>query len=587
MPSEWGAIASASPFLATQLLLAPLKIANCANRSKLLEHLVSNLKNVYLMKIKWLVPSLLALAIMATDGLSATAFKSPRTKTPRSKALPKSPGLTLVLQGDKFYQFGNVATSRGGKWLASSQGESGAIQLWAGKSALQWGNWPESSGEVPLRFTPDTTRLLTRVYRGDIERSRRPVALVSVPTGKLLRTFNLPPFPLWCDNVLVRGIKDRQILTFDLKTGRKIATRDIESPPEGERRSKPRFAFSRNGRFLIEGRCGTIRWWRTSDGKLLGQINDPLRSLLSTAISDDGKWLASEGDDPNWKPPEEASSEAAYARNLNLHVWNASNQKLIGTFPGYPSLSGGAHLLEFSSDGRTLFGACDDGLDRFNWQSGKNSPLPGTRKDGPKGFISTDLVGSSSLSDDGRFLGGVGRIAEANDYVSRIQLWNMSLSKLVANFAGALRAPSRLIWSPDGKYLAGGDELTLWDARTGALLAENSGVYANRLRWIDNQTLCTQTLGKSEWFRAPKLEKLREFDVSPPAPPGDPYANQYSGGISVSPDEKWALTGDPAQIGSGRDLWVWDVPTKKLLRKISASFGSPTVRASFSPPHKG
>ena len=496
--------------------------------------------------------------------LKDAATVAPAAPKPKSKSGPR-----LILQGDKIEQFSELAIANGAAWLASSQGSEGPIQLWQGKDALQWGTLPAASGDKPLVFTPDATRLLTQstVYNADQDSARTFIKVCAIPSGRVLRQFEIAPLALWCDNARLRAVVGAKLVDYDLTSGKIVGQRAIQSAPKYPDNSAPRYAFSRSGAFLIEGSRGTIRWWNAGSGRLLGQIKDSLRAIGQTAISDDGARLASEGDDPSWSPPAEASSEAAYARQFQLHIWNARTHKLERTFPGYGALDGGARLLQFARDGAILLAAGDHNLDRFSAATGKDSPLPPAKTDFKKG-----LQWPLAISSDGAFVGGAGQIYQSNAFAPGLQVWSLAQSKKVAQLPGALRGASRLRWSPDGKYLAGGDRLTLWDAQTGALLAERPDAYLEAFEWLDNSTIRSRNSEQIQLWHAPDLKLLPGgFDTKSRAPKVDDMS-LYSDGILVSPDGKTYLTTNIEKFGGRDELWIWDAATQQVARKIKLHF---------------
>ncbi|RYG53466.1 hypothetical protein EON80_32685, partial [bacterium] len=339
----------------------------------------------------------------------------------------------------------------------------------------------------------------SRLLTVDWSHDQNWVAVCSVPGGQKLRTFDLESYPGWCDDFRVRGIREQTLFTYDIGSGRRLLARRIEAA-EKDPDVPVSYAFSANGAYLVEGRNGALRWWSASTGRLLGRIVATQGAIGRTAISNDGKWLASEGDDPNWKLPDDDGpmSEAAYARALKLHVWNAANRKLKRTFPGYYNLNGGASMLAFSVTGETLYGACrgGGGLDRFHVATGKNSPLPADQKSG---------LTVAAVSDDRPWLAGMKSLQLPSNLGVGVELWSLATSKMRAHMGGTLRGNHGVKWSPSGKYLAGDGRLALWNAQTGKLLAEKADSYVEDLSWVDDSTIRTQTLGELQFWSVPEL----------------------------------------------------------------------------------
>ncbi|HEX8465961.1 MAG TPA: WD40 repeat domain-containing protein, partial [Abditibacterium sp.] len=414
----------------------------------------------------------------------------------------------------------------------------------------------------PLLFTPDATRLFVSRPNYGVGDANR-VQMLAIPSGKPLRAFPLPSAPLWSDGKRLRGLKNGRVIEFDLTTGKQRFAQALQNAP-AEKRSPLRWNFSPNGAYVSEGSAGVIRFWSARDGRLLGQIKDPLRAIGKTAISGDGLWLASEGDDPGWSPPNEAASEAAYARTFKIHVWNARTRKLFRTFEGYYSLDGGARLLRFPSDATTLFGAgSNSGLDRFRLKTGVTAPLPPAQKD----FRRT-LDWPIAVSNDGQWLGGSGQIYQSSDYAPGLQLWNIARGARQAIFAGTLRGADKVKWSPDGKFLAGGSRLTLWNAKTGQLLAEKPDSYLHTFAWRSNTRLQSASFQFVNEWRVPDGQQLSQKLLS--VPTKDELFGPYSDGANFSPDGQTFLTGDPKGRfgGSNGSLFVRDAQTFAVRREI-------------------
>lgn len=323
----------------------------------------------------------------------------------------------------------DFAVSNGGKWIAMTGDVKGGIQVFDGRHGRVWVRLPLADGVRSLRFTPDCTRLLTTGVSMKPDVLQKEVALVAVPSGRKLRSFAVGPDPIWCNNSRLLCLHGHSVMEFNLRTGRKIHSHVLQASPDLDI-LRPPFAFSSNGKFLVEGSAGVIRVWNTLNGRLIVRIKDHLRSIGKTAISDDGKWIASEGDDPHWRPPSFAASEAAYARTLNLHVWKAHTGGLVCTFPGYEYLEGGAFLLAFAPDGRTLLG-CDrlGQVDRFDVHTRRKEMATPKYSD-----VDPQLVGPLAMSEDGLWFAGRSVTSRFNGWVGGIQLWSLKTSTLCTQF---------------------------------------------------------------------------------------------------------------------------------------------------------
>lgn len=445
----------------------------------------------------------------------------------QSKAAP-----VLVLQEGGDY-FGMV--SNGGRWIINGN------QIFDGRSGLQWGELPTVPNLSVVCFTPDATRVL---MAEKVEPAIAPdywrVALCEMPSGRKLRWFSKAVYPFWCDNARFRGIESGVIVEFDFKSGRKKSVK-LQNPPDES--NKLQYSFSENGRFLIEGESGVIRWWNTADGRLRGRINDETRSGNSTAISNDGKLLSSQHEEYGRFP--EGIHYTLGQADFKIYIWNAKTRRVQRTL----SVMGVADF-KFSTDGRFLLSHNLE-LHRFDLRTGKDYP-PLSGKEYPARI---------SLSQDWKWLAG------ANDSQG-IQLWSLQSNKRVAAFHGPLPTVDKLKWSPDGKYLAalvGQENLILWDAHTGKIISRLNS-YVFDFSWVNASTIRSQTLGSMQTWSVPDLKLKSTFDFSPPRK--DDSWRGYSDGLSIAPDGRTILTADNMGYGERDELLVWDVATKKLQRKI-------------------
>ena len=465
---------------------------------------------------------------------------------------------TLVLQGTTAGQFRAVAVSSGARWIVTHN-EDQSVMLWDGRENLAWGELKSLRDRVPLFFSPDGKLLFgaPTKYPGDGE-IYQSLEVHRIPNGELVRSFALQS-PYWSDGKWVRGIRNGAVETYDLSDGKRIAAQKIVGLPTDNNR----LAFSPAGNLLVAGAGAesshAARVWRVSDGAKVAEIADKQRIIGAlAAVSSDGRYLATEGEDPKWSPPTDGPmTESAYARTFQLHLWNARTKKLLFSYDGYYSLSGGVQLLRFSPDGKALFSAGKDGdLRRLDTDMGRVAALPPT----PKDELSL-LDWPIALSPDAK--NGAG---STRDYA--LATVDVATRQLKQSFAGILDAPDEAFWSPDGKYIFGAG--AIFDAHSGALLSQLKA-YGKEPFWRDGELWTANSNGVARWS-LPDLKKLDDWQIAPSTNQNGPGG--YSDGVRLAPDGTKALTGDPKGIfGGGKSgLWVWDAQTHKTLRTLIPDF---------------
>ena len=494
--------------------------------------------------------------------LKIVAGLTPQSEEITTPKVAKTPGElvqdqpTLVLQGKAVGQFRDVAVSPGARWVVTHN-EDQSVTLWDGRANLQWGELKSLRDRVPLFFSPDGTLLFCAptTYPGDGE-IYQSLEVHRVPNGELVRSFKLQS-PYWSDGKIMRGIQNGAVESYNLSDGKRVAARQIAGLPTDNNR----LAFSPDGNLIVAGadfdKDRVARVWRVSDGQKTIEIADKERVINAAAVSSDGRFLATEGEDPNWSPPIEAASEAAYARTFKIHLWDARTKKVLFSYDGYYSLSGGVQLLRFSPDGKALLSAGKDGdLRRLDTANGRVIAIPAT----PANELSP-LDWPVAVAPDAQ--SGAGRTRD--DALATVDIAN---GKLGESFAGPLGAPEEAFWSPDGKYIFGGG--ALFDAHTGALLGQ-SEAYTKDLLWRENELWMASLQSVTRWS-VPDLKKLDEWPIKPaPEPRG---SDDYSDGVRFSPDGTRVLTTDPkGAFGGGKPgLWVWDAQTHQHLRTLIPDF---------------
>ncbi|WP_284616722.1 WD40 repeat domain-containing protein [Aquabacterium humicola] len=215
---------------------------------------------------------------------------------------------------------------------------------------------------------------------------------------------------------------------WDAQSGKLIARM------EGHENTVHALAFSPDGALLVSGdEDGTLRWWRTEDGRETGTWSDPkATSIYSVAFSPDGKLLASGADEGQ------------------IRFYDAPGRAA----PGLGALvhgEGAVRALAFSFDGQRLASGGDDKALRI-WDVASGKRLHSVT-------AHEDAITSVAFNSDGR-------VASASDD-KLVRVWQGE--RRVAELRGHDSAVRHVAFSPDGaRLLSTGDDGTgrVWLART-------------------------------------------------------------------------------------------------------------------------
>jgi len=318
-----------------------------------------------------------------------------------------------------------VAFSPDGSILASGS-HDGSILLWNVAARAQQGPalTGHSSTVQSLAFSPDGKTLASssddqKVLLWDIASApslgrRLPGPETSSvafrPDGKLL--------------TLTTGDMVDTIVLRDVATGKAL-----DRPADLPVRVRS-VALSPDGKLLAASSGTQILLWDPASRRLL---DDPFighqRAVFGVAFSPDGKLLASSGDDKE------------------IRLWDVASRRLFRTITHPHEVFG----LAFSPDGKTLAsGDYAGSIHLWDVASWQNSGVL-TRHQAP--------VWSLSFSPDGRLLA-------SSDVAGNIFLWDPKAAQFLGellNFRGLRGVFGGVAFSPDGKTLASGNPLTLWD----------------------------------------------------------------------------------------------------------------------------
>ena len=248
------------------------------------------------------------------------------------------------------YNTKGIALSPDGK-LAAYLTDSGEVQVWNTGSGTLVKKLPHPVGlPVSVKWSPDGRRIAAG--------STDVVRVWDVASGRLIRSFP--------------------------------ATGDV--------------AFSRGGRILGAAGESDAFLFDIASGRKIRSFHDKAGVSGPIAISPDGRYVATGGEDPNWNPGpmprdeeghEYAPSEAFYSHERKVKIWDARTGRRIGMLPGHNNLGGGTQVLQFTPDGRRLFSGGEGYA--VLW-----SVSAGTR------VRRFDTQGASALSPDGKMVAVAG-----------------------------------------------------------------------------------------------------------------------------------------------------------------------------------
>ena len=243
-------------------------------------------------------------------------------------------------------------------------------------------------------------------------------------------------------------------------------------------------AISPDGKTIASsGGDRTIKLWNLATGKAISLLNGHSQQVNVVVISPDGKTLVSGSDDNTIK------------------IWNLTTRKQIRTLQGH---SDSVHALAISADSETLVTGSDDNTIKI-WDLATGEQIRtlaghtfwvrsvAISPDGvilasgsfdktikiwnlTKGYPIRTLEGNSqtvttvAISPDGRTLASASRDVYDGQRLRTIKLWNLPTGKEIRTLAGHGNTVTSVAFSADGKILASGSRdrtIKLWNPATG------------------------------------------------------------------------------------------------------------------------
>ncbi|MBN3897297.1 MAG: protein kinase [Nostoc sp. NOS(2021)] len=253
---------------------------------------------------------------------------------------------------------------------------------------------------------------------------------------------------------------------------------------QGHESSVLSVAISPDGKTIASsGGDNTIKLWNLATGKQISSLKGHSQQVNVVAISPDGKTLVSGSDDNTIK------------------IWNLTTRKLIRTLAGH---SDSVHALAISADSETLVSGSDDNtikiwhlttgeqirtlLGHTFWvRSVAISPDGVLLASGSfdktikiwnltKGYSIRTLEGNSqtvtavAISPDGKTLASASRDVYDGQRLRTIKLWNLVTGREIRTLAGHANTVTTVAFSADGKIIASGSRdrtIKLWNPATG------------------------------------------------------------------------------------------------------------------------
>ncbi|MEH2411887.1 serine/threonine-protein kinase [Nostoc sp.] len=204
---------------------------------------------------------------------------------------------------------------------------------------------------------------------------------------------------------------------------------------QGHESSVLSVAISPDGKTIASsGGDRTIKLWNLATGKQISSLNGHSQQVNVVAISPDGKTLVSASDDNTIK------------------IWNLATRKQIRTLQGH---SDSVHALAISADSETLVTGSDDNTIKI-WDLATGEQIRTL-------LGHTFWVRSVAISPDGVILA-------SGSFDKTIKIWNLTKGYSIRTLEGNSQTVTAVAISPDGKTLASASRdrtIKLWNLVTG------------------------------------------------------------------------------------------------------------------------
>ncbi|WP_414514958.1 protein kinase domain-containing protein [Nostoc sp. PCC 9305] len=212
---------------------------------------------------------------------------------------------------------------------------------------------------------------------------------------------------------------------------------------QGHENSVLSVAISPDGKTIASsGDDRTIKLWNLATGKLIASLNGHFQQVNVVVISPDGKLLVSASDDNTIK------------------IWNLATRKQIRTLIGH---SDSVHALAISADSETLVTGSDDNTIKI-WDLATGEQIRTLAGH-------TFWVRSVAISPNGVILA-------SGSFDKTIKIWNLAKGYPIRTLEGNSQTVTTVAISPNGKTLASASRdrtIKLWNLATGRELRTLAG----------------------------------------------------------------------------------------------------------------
>ena len=216
----------------------------------------------------------------------------------------------------------------------------------------------------------------------------------------------------------------------------------LDNTLQGHENSVLSVAISPDGKTIASSGDRTIKLWNLATGKLIASLNGHFQQVNVVVISPDGKLLVSASDDNTIK------------------IWNLATRKQIRTLIGH---SDSVHALAISADSETLVTGSDDNTIKI-WDLATGEQIRTLAGH-------TFWVRSVAISPNGVILA-------SGSFDKTIKIWNLAKGYPIRTLEGNSQTVTTVAISPNGKTLATASRdrtIKLWNLATGRELRTLAG----------------------------------------------------------------------------------------------------------------